>query len=742
LFGFTLWPEISDYMEFARKNNAEEIRNSPEFAYLYALLARNTRDLDVVNIKIYDLNGRTIFSAAHAQVGEEQHENPGVIGALQGEVVTSLTYKHQLNQFDRVTENRDVLGSYVPLYRPNTSEIVGVLELYTDATPVVQYINLITGRVLLGGFALLTVLYVALLALVRYAERILHTQYAERIAAESALRRRNEYLYTLHNVTLAVMNRADSQRVLADILHAAMSQYDAQYGMIASLAADQRSMTVQVAVGGSRATTISVDLETPYHLPSTVSVTPLDAASPWSQTWLAPLHTEETKTVIETLLEVGDRTVGILALASSQPGETFGKEERELIHHFARLASLAFDNTQLYATLQDELSERWRIEESLSLSERRFHTLIQSMVDTVFTMDHQGHYTGIYGRSTEAQELIDRDIVGLSADEVWPEHVAEMHHTSSKLALQGNNVVYEWSLPQADSSGEIHLQTSLSPIRDAQSAITGLVGVTRNVTGLKQAELAKADFVANVSHELRTPLASILGYTEILLQGRPGYLTPIQQEFLGTVLESGMRLKALVDDLLDVSQLDAGHFRLNFDEVALPAVVQKSIDIISPVADKSAVSVQFERPDSLPSIEGDRQRLGQVLDNLLSNAVKFTNPGGSVTVSLIEEAAHVCIEIHDTGIGMDEADIATLFQRFHRGRYAHAKQSSGTGLGLYIAKAIVEGHHGNIQVDSTRHVGTTVRVQLPFVQPSDPEIFSDDLVEEISREYYGANKIY
>ena len=230
---------------------------------------------------------------------------------------------------------------------------------------------------------------------------------------------------------------------------------------------------------------------------------------------------------------------------------------------------------------------------------------------------------------------------------------------------------------------------------------------------LVEADRLKDEFVALISHDLRTPLTSIMGYVELALEGDG--IGDEERSYLEVVQRNSDRLLHLVNDLLFVARLEAGELRLTINDLDLAGLVRQSVLEAGPRAAAQSITLRCEVDDSVSSVDGDRGRMFQLLDNLIGNAIKFTPEGGTVTVRLTEADDRVRLEIADTGIGIHELEVRRLFERFFRASTARDRQIPGTGLGLYIARAIVVAHHGTIAVESTPGIGTQFAIELPLV---------------------------
>lgn len=231
-----------------------------------------------------------------------------------------------------------------------------------------------------------------------------------------------------------------------------------------------------------------------------------------------------------------------------------------------------------------------------------------------------------------------------------------------------------------------------------------------------QANNAKSEFLASMSHELRTPLHAILGMSELLLRGIHGQINPGQAECARLIDESGRHLLALINDILDLSKVEAGQITLDVQPVSLKALCDASLRMVRDAARRKKISLDMEVDEQVVEIMADMRRLKQILVNLLSNAVKFTHDGGKVglRVQREENKTHIVFTVWDTGIGISEKDIAKLFQAFVQVDSVLSRRYEGTGLGLALVKRLTELHGGKVGVTSVPEKGSEFTVRIPL----------------------------
>jgi signal transduction histidine kinase len=231
-----------------------------------------------------------------------------------------------------------------------------------------------------------------------------------------------------------------------------------------------------------------------------------------------------------------------------------------------------------------------------------------------------------------------------------------------------------------------------------------------------QLELAnkhKSEFLANMSHELRTPLNAIIGFSEVMIDQLFGELNEKQLEYQKDIHESGQHLLSLINDILDLSKIEAGKMELELATFHLPTAVSNAVTLVRERAQRHGITLGVEIDPRLGAFQADERKLKQVLLNLLSNAVKFTPDGGRVQVSAELDTDKVEIKVKDTGVGISPEDQASLFEEFKQLGKDSSRKAEGTGLGLALTKRLVELHGGQIVVQSVVGHGSTFRVTLP-----------------------------
>jgi signal transduction histidine kinase len=235
---------------------------------------------------------------------------------------------------------------------------------------------------------------------------------------------------------------------------------------------------------------------------------------------------------------------------------------------------------------------------------------------------------------------------------------------------------------------------------------------------LKELDRLKSNFIATMSHELRTPLTSVIGYSEMMLEGLGGPLTKEQHEYVGIIMEKGENLLQLITSILDITKIEAGRVRLVLSDVELGQLISDAVSTLAPLARKRGLTLSAELPADLPRVRCDREKLRQCLINLVANAVKFTPPGGTVTIGARPlPGDRVALDVHDTGIGIPSEHLPRVWDVFYQVDGSSTREYGGAGLGLAIVKSFVEAHGGEVQAVSAPGRGSTFTLVLPERAP-------------------------
>jgi len=251
-----------------------------------------------------------------------------------------------------------------------------------------------------------------------------------------------------------------------------------------------------------------------------------------------------------------------------------------------------------------------------------------------------------------------------------------------------------------------------------ENAGKGRVFAYHDVSHEKAVDRMKSEFISVASHELRTPMTSIKGSVDLILSGFAGETSPEMQELLEIAQKSCDRLVRLVNDILDLSKIEAGQLKLNLERLDVTEIAVRAICAVKPLADKNDVRLRVDRPLPLPIVEADPDRIEQAITNLLSNAVKFSPSKSEVVVELSSDNLWVQCAVCDQGAGIAEKDLHRIFGKFQQ--LSEGRRKGGTGLGLAITRGLIDEHRGSIWVESRVGQGSRFIFRLPIAAPPSP----------------------
>ncbi len=355
--------------------------------------------------------------------------------------------------------------------------------------------------------------------------------------------------------------------------------------------------------------------------------------------------------------------------------------------------------------------------------------IVESSDDAIISKDLSGTVTS-WNRGAER-------VFGYTADEMIGEPVAKLFPADRldeeprilERLRRGERVDHYQTIRVRKNGEHFPVSLTISPIADPRGRIVGASKVARDITKeveavrqlaraneeLKRADRMKSEFIAMMSHELRTPLNSIIGFASVLRSGRSGSLTPDQSHQIGLIRTSGKHLLHLINDLLDLSRMEAGKLELELEDVAVGGVLTEAVETLKPQAAQKRLELRLELGPT-PRIRTDRARLLQVLLNVLGNAVKFT-PRGHVAAAVEADGTGVIVRVRDTGIGIPADKLGTLFQPFMQVEGSARRRFEGTGLGLYLSRKLLGLLGGTIDVESAVDQGSCFTLRLPAATP-------------------------
>ena len=260
--------------------------------------------------------------------------------------------------------------------------------------------------------------------------------------------------------------------------------------------------------------------------------------------------------------------------------------------------------------------------------------------------------------------------------------------------------------------GEVELELFMAPFSSDQ-AVGGAMVVIHDVTEQRKSEQTRREFIANVSHELRTPLTNVKSYAETIISAGEDLPAELRENFLGVIVSEADRMTRIVKDLLTLSKFDYGKMEMNISRFSFTEAVKNVHKAAALNAQGHGHTFLLECPDEPLPVDGDQERIEQVVMNIVSNAIKYTADNGTITMTAGVSGKYVYVKVSDNGVGIPEKDLPNLFERFYRVDKARSRATGGTGLGLSIAKEILQQHKGDIRIESVYGEGTDVTVSLP-----------------------------
>ena len=395
-----------------------------------------------------------------------------------------------------------------------------------------------------------------------------------------------------------------------------------------------------------------------------------------------------------------EKVIGVIFVFRNYPG-IFSSNDRALLQSFANQAAIAVDNAQLY--------------QQVTQDKQRMDALIDSAADGILILSPAHTITrcnpafarmlgesinNIVGKSHEA-------VIGLKSHE---DMLTLEEAEAGGWPLTPNATLYVEGDLLRSSQVALPVGITYAPLISAEGNLLNIIATVRDITRFREAEEIKSTFISVISHELKTPVALIKGYVGTLRREDADWDREIVKDSLAVIEEEADRLTNLIENLLDASRLQAGGLSINPADVDLNALAGRIAKRFQTQSSVHKIVVEF--PENFPIVNGDETRLEQVLTNLVSNAIKYSPEGGEIRIRGQILPAQVIVCVSDQGPGVAPEDIPHIFDRFYRSSIAK-RTTKGAGLGLYLARAVIEAHSGRIWVDTQPGNGARICFSIP-----------------------------
>jgi two-component system cell cycle sensor histidine kinase PleC len=700
-FANILWPRFSDYVMTVSETDGEKLRARPETAAIDEAIRILTAGLTVLRVKIYNLDGITIYSSEPSQIGADKRNNSGFLqSAREGIPASKLSFRESFSAFSGTVLNRNVVESYLPIWGGDGA-IEGVFELYTDVTTMVASVDRQTGMLTVGLLVTFVILYGILFLMVRRADKIIGSQYVDLQAKMEAHKATKEILEQKSNLL---------ETTLENMSHG-ITVHDADGRLIAF---NQNSVKLRdyppgyIRLGMTNEETYRYKAERGYYGPGDV------------ESIVAERINRDSKK--RHRLRDRVREDGTVVAILRQPMPEGG-----------------------YVTTYTDITERKKAEEELIRQSTLQETTFQNMAQGFAVFDADARLAA-YNQKFFQMSGLPADFVRLnmSYEEFTRCRIRRMNLEGAEFeaavaarvasAMSGeererertrpDGTAYIFHLRPMPEGGFVMTLTDITARKAAEEK------TRQAMEEAKLANRAKSEFLANMSHELRTPLNAVLGFSEMMMHENQGPIGNAKYvEYVEDINASAQHLLGLINDILDLSKVEAGKVE-PYEEVLDPAeAIQSCLAMVEGQARSQGLQFVTDISDEMSLLRADRRMVKQILLNLLSNAVKFTPEGGKITVKAWSQpgSGHV-FQVIDTGIGVALHDIPKILRPFTQIDCSLTRKNQGTGLGLPLVKNLVEIQGGYLDFQSELGVGSTVTVRFPKERVVTPQVIAENSV--------------
>ncbi len=352
-------------------------------------------------------------------------------------------------------------------------------------------------------------------------------------------------------------------------------------------------------------------------------------------------------------------------------------------------------------------------EQSIESERDKVVAIMNNLADGIILLDHRGRVVMMNPYAQRLLRVHTRQYINKAL--VVSQFPQALRPLVEFVQRATKEPVYESTELTVEEEGEhTIIQATALQVTDSDNTNIGSLVILRNITKEKDLDQMKSDFISVAAHQLRTPLATLKWLFKLLLDGDGGDLSAKQKDLISKGYQRNDEVIEIVNNLLDVSEIEGGRLPFTFSDASLSDMVKQIVEASQVHAQRNQVGVTMQVVQDLPHIKLDRQKLKMAIQNLIDNAVKYSHANNAVQVELALDNDEIMLQVIDHGIGMSEETKDKLFTKFFRGREAVLKDPSGSGLGLYIVRSIIEKHGGSIEFSSQLGKGTTFTVRLPI----------------------------
>lgn len=543
--------------------------------------------------------------------------------------------------------------------------------------------------------------------------RQLAEELEQRVAQRTEdLAREHQATRTLLRISTALSSSLDMDQVLTRSLELLNETTGAKQSSILMIRPGEPNLVYRAGVGftdappkGGRPSSLKVgegmagwviENQEPLVVPSLLS------DPRWSAVVGSPNNRH--RSAIAAPLIVGEEALGALLLFHDEENH-FTEKQIDVVRAAANQFAVGINNGELYILIRDQAESLGSMLRSQQVEASRSTAMLEGVADGVIVTDAAGIIT-LFNTASE-------DILGVQSEQIVGKSLEEFSGFFGGVAQSWMDTIRTWSqLSHPEDTSEVYseqilledgrvVSVRLAPV-GSKDEYLGTISIFRDITHEVEVDRLKSEFVATVSHELRTPMTPIKGYVEFLLMGGAGELNQQQIQFIEIIRSNIDRLSVLVNDLLDVSRIEAGQENLTFEELHLQELAQEVVEetILRSQEDSKPMTIELNIKMDIPPVYGNPDRIRQVIANLVDNAYNYTPENGTIEIRIHVHEDNVQVDVQDSGLGIFPEDQERVFDRFYRGENPMVMAVAGTGLGLPIVKELIDMHAGRIWVES------------------------------------------